>query len=463
MAEQQQIRKSKKGAWRTVSALGIAEAVDNGEGNILSVLFPAIRETLNLDVSHLGTVASVSTIIGLVVRPLWSYLADRYSRKGVLVWVTGVWGLWTLVLGFAGAYWQLFALGIVSSAGLVATSGARDSLIADLFPRERRGRAAGTVTLIAALGGVAAVLFAGRLIEVSDISWRIACWLFGGLSILSGVLMWFLVKEPARGESEEALADTKESTIRQIEAQHPFALRKISLLFRTPSLVIGLLDSFWEPSLWGGLLTFGVTWLVDERGISHSMATYAMGTFAIGLALGGLLGGRFGDWADRRSPRRGRLVVGHLALALAVVVSYLLFRIQWQGHLPYWLLYAAVGLLMEIMYSGAGVPVRMAVTLPELRATSSTLDSIARGLVGFAQSYLIGQIGLRMGLSTALGWTVIGANVLHALIWCAYYVFYPRDTARMQQTLAERRDALVRDVAAQPAAPSGTPALQPAE
>jgi len=463
MAEQQQSGKPKKGAWRTVSALGIAQTVDASEENILGVLFPAIRETLNLDVGHLGAILSLKSIVALGAQPLWSYLADRYSRKGVLVWVTGVWGIWTLILGFAHTYWQLFTLVILSSAGWVARVGAKESLIADLFPREKRGRALGTVWFIASLGGIGVVLFVGRLVEISDISWRIASWLFGSLSLLSGVLMWFLVKEPARGESEEALTNVETSTVRQMESQYPFALRKIPMLFRTPTLMIGLLDSFWGPSLWGGLLTWGVTWLVDERGISHSIATYAVGTFSVGLGLGGFLGGRLGDWADNSNPRRGRLLVGHLALALSILVSYLLYRVVWQGYLPYLLLYAAMGVLMQTLTSGAGEPVRMAVTPPEIRATASTMDSIATGLVGITRSYLIGQIGLRIGLSAVLGWTVIGANALHALIWCSYYAVYPRDAARMQQTLVERRDALVQGVVTQPTRPSRIRALQRAE
>jgi len=118
---------------------------------------------------------------------------------------------------------------------------------------------------------------------------------------------------------------------------------------------------------------------------------------------------------------------------------------------------------MQTLTSGAGEPVRMAVTPPEIRATASTMDSIATGLVGITRSYLIGQIGLRIGLSAVLGWTVIGANALHALIWCSYYAVYPRDAARMQQTLVERRDALVQGVVTQPTRPSRIRALQRAE
>ena len=196
---------------RIIGAVGAAQFVDAAEGNIISALFPAIKDTLNLSVGNLGTILSANRILGLLAQPIWSMLADRYSRKTILIFGTGLWGLWTLIAGFSGNYQQVLLFTILSGIGLMAREGTKGSLIADSFPREERGKALGTIWAIASAGVIIAILIFGPLAEISGLGWRIAFWLFGGLSIISGILIWILVDEPVRGDSEEAFdGGTKE-------------------------------------------------------------------------------------------------------------------------------------------------------------------------------------------------------------------------------------------------------------
>ena len=67
-----------------------AHFVDAGENEALSVMFPTIQKALSLNVGHLGAILSVRQIIGLICRPLWGIVADRTTRKAVLMWGTGL-------------------------------------------------------------------------------------------------------------------------------------------------------------------------------------------------------------------------------------------------------------------------------------------------------------------------------------------------------------------------------------
>ena len=148
-------------------------------------MFPVIAKALSLNVGHLGTRTSFKRILGAIFTPVWGMLADRYSRKAVLVWGTGVWGLWTLLTGFVQNYQQILILAVISGIGLVALQSTPSSLTSDLFKEEERGKAFGIIRAISFVGTVAAILLFGYLARVSVDGWRIAFWLFGGLSIIS--------------------------------------------------------------------------------------------------------------------------------------------------------------------------------------------------------------------------------------------------------------------------------------
>ena len=321
MSDQAGAPKHHKGAWRTLWVMAGAQFVDMAEGHALGNAFPSIKASLGLDVSHLGTIHAVKHFVGMLFGPLWSMAADRYTRKGVLVWGTGVWGLWTILLGFAANYQQLLFLSILSGIGLVALGGPRESLISDLFPREERGRAFGVLEGATFLGLLVAVVIFVPLLKIPDLGWRIIFWVFGGMSVLSGVLMWLFVQEPVRGQSEAALAGVIEQVGQEAEERYRFELHKLTALVQTPTVLLMWLTSVPRTFTMVMLGTFVATWLVDERGFSSSRASAALLPAVIGYGLGSFFGGMLGDWAHKRSPRWGRILTMQGCLAGATLFS----------------------------------------------------------------------------------------------------------------------------------------------
>jgi MFS family permease len=362
-----------------------------------------------------------------------------------LVWITGIWGAWTVLLGFARDFSQVLVLSVLSGIGLAAYGGARQALIADQFPEEDRGRAFGSTYAIASVGVIGGILLLGTLAEISDIGWRIAYWLFGGLSILSGVLIWLLVEEPVRGQSEAALAGAAYELVRTMEAEHPFSFAKLLPLLRIPTVLIYWLTRIPHRLRWVGAVQFGTTWLADERGLSQGMAIYTMGMLTIGLGVGGLLAGPIGDWAYRRNPRNGRVIAGHLVTLITFIASCALFLVEWQGFLAYWILYFILGLAMEVSGAGAETPIFISAVLPEVRSTSAAASGILGSVTAIIGSYVIGQVAVRMGLTSTLLWSVVGATALHTLMWFAFYRVYHRDAGAVQLTLTRRRASLAAD------------------
>jgi len=89
--------KSKKSGW-TLFALGLGYFIDQGEIATIGVLQDAMMRfwnatrTLPIGRTEIGMMETLRTILMTFSAPLWGYAADRFSRKNVLIFGTGVWG-----------------------------------------------------------------------------------------------------------------------------------------------------------------------------------------------------------------------------------------------------------------------------------------------------------------------------------------------------------------------------------
>jgi MFS family permease len=182
---------SKINTGRTMVALGFGYFVDQGEGQAMSVLFPTLQAMWGLSYTQLGVIGTIRNLLQAVTAPFWGFAADKYPRKNVIVFGTGLWGIWTFLCGFAGSYEQLLVLRAISGIGLGCLLPATFSLVADAFPPQRRGRALGTLEGIGTFGIVIGVLALGMM--ATPTLWRFGFFTLGLFSILSGLLVWFLV------------------------------------------------------------------------------------------------------------------------------------------------------------------------------------------------------------------------------------------------------------------------------
>ncbi len=434
MSSQTTTQETSHGRWRALFSIAAAQFVDFGESGALSSLFPVISKALTLNVGHLGTITSVRRVLGMFFTPIWGIIADRYSRKVVLVWGTGVWGLWTLLIGFVQNYQQILALSVVSGIGLVALQSPLNSLISDLFKEKERGKAFGIIRTISFVGTVVAILLFGYLAEASALGWRIAYWLFGGLSILSGLLIWLFVEEPTRGRTETAIVEAGDQTID--EGTFEFSL--VPKIFKTPTMLVVLLEYIPNTFIFTVAINFIVTWLADDRGFAPGEATTTFVMLVVGLAIGSVVGGMIGDRADRANERYGRLIVAHVALIFVAVVAYLLFQIPWEGAIAYWILIFLLGLFIDIRYASAMAPITSAVLLPEIRTTGFAIVQTMYAIMAALAAYVIGQLGVKLGLTGTFLWTANLAIMINVLIWFVFYRTYPGDAKNVQQILAER-------------------------
>ena len=156
-------------AWYVVGVLMIAYTFSFIDRQVLNLLVGPIRADLGL------TDTEISLLQGFAFAVFYTscgiplgVLADRVSRRWLIAIGITVWSVMTAACGLARSFGQLFAARVGVGVGEAALSPPAYSMIADLFPPERRGRAASVYYMGVQLGSSLALLVGGPLIELAS-------------------------------------------------------------------------------------------------------------------------------------------------------------------------------------------------------------------------------------------------------------------------------------------------------
>jgi MFS family permease len=419
---------ARKGRWGSLVAMAFGSVVDNSEGGLINTLFPVIRAALGLDLGALGLLTSISRFARMLFGPLWAMLADRYGRKRILIVVTGIWGIWTMLAGLSQNFTQLLILYAIGVVGTVASEPIANGLLADLFEEEERGKAYGAIRSIGSLAGLVVTPLIGQLANVAD-GWRYGLFIMGGMSIFSGILILFGVREPKR---RTALDDAEVGR---------FKLRDALILFKTPTILLLAVNLLFVTSL--VLFAFFVTYFVDVRGWSTPEAAILYTVFFGGFALSSMLGGFLGDWFDTRFGPKGRVMLMQLYLLVFALFSFLALQIDWGRGVALYIVLFLFGLFGSIGFSGCVLPMVSAVVPPQLSATAfAVLFSLVQGLFSALLSLGLGYMAQAWGLPTVMFWMITVPYAVNAVFWFVFYRVYPRDVAAQQARAAAQVSAL---------------------
>lgn len=196
-------------AWLVVYLCMLAYIFSFIDRQILSLLIEPIKADLDLSDTQFGLLHGLAFSIFYATMgiPIAS-LADRKSRPLIIVIGLTFWSLATAACGLAHSFIQLFIARVCVGAGEAALSPATYSLISDLFPKEKLGRAIAVYSLgsffgagiaflvggtaIAAVSAHGPMLFASILFQ----PWQIVLVAVGLPGLLLALIIFLTVREP---------------------------------------------------------------------------------------------------------------------------------------------------------------------------------------------------------------------------------------------------------------------------
>lgn len=405
--------------------LAFGNAIDNADGNVMTVLGPYIMRALSMDLVLLGWIHAIGRLSRMIFGPLWAMAGDRFDRRTLMVIVTGVWGIWTLLAGTADTAFQFFLFYSIAVVGTVATEPLTASITADLFGEKDRGQAYGVLRSVGYV--VLIVLVPVALVFTRyDEGWRWILFTLGGLSMLSGLLTLLFLKDPGRGVMEEQMAPDE----RLHKADFKFFVATPSLWVLGFSLLL----------LTGAVGTQFFTVFLGSLRVPQSQADYILGIYLVANVVSVLLGGRLGDWAHRLWPQGGRIALMQVYLLVYAGMAALCLVIDW----PLWAyypLFLAFGLVAGVGTPACVLPLISTVVLPETRSTAfGVMLSFVQGAGMAVFSVVLPAVANTWGWNPAFFWILVVPYVVNAVLWGVLYKTVPRDHSRTLAELKRRND-----------------------
>ena len=178
-----------------------------GFGIMIPVL-PFYAEEIGASPTELGLLMAVYSLMQLIFAPMWGKISDRYGRKPVMLVGIGGLALSFFMMAVSTNLWMLYAAriigGILSAANMPTTM----AYAADITTPEDRGKGMGMIGAGIGLGFVFGPALGGIF---SKTSLSLPFYIAGISSILTMLLVLFVLKESSTAESRLKQSQNKES------------------------------------------------------------------------------------------------------------------------------------------------------------------------------------------------------------------------------------------------------------
>jgi MFS family permease len=396
----------------TLALLTVTYFFSYMDRQILAILQEDIKRELVLADWQLGLLAGLAFAIfyatlGIPV----AWLADRASRKNIVAISLAIWSAMTAFGGMAQNFGQLLAARIGVGIGEAGSSPPSHSMIADLYPPEKRAGAMGIYSLGVVLGSAFGTFIGGLVAH--HYGWRAAMYVIGLPGIALAVIVWLFVVEPRRGLSDPQHAAAAAAPIPPLRDGFTAILRNPAALHLVMAVTITSMIGY-------GLTAFGPSYM--QRSLDFTKAEIALYIALPGglcATLSAVLGGKLADRFARTHGlyMQSTMVAVLKALALPFTLGFLLIDQPGLAIAAYF-----INLLLANSYLGPSFALIQGLAPVRQRALWAAITLLVINLVGLGLGpTLVGTIShlLRGPLGEdSLRWSmVLFAAVTPWAIW----------------------------------------------
>jgi ACS family D-galactonate transporter-like MFS transporter len=285
----------------------------------ISVAAPLIREEMGLTTSQLGLVFSAFAYPYAAMQILGGWMADKFGPKKVLIVLSLIWGVATVLTGFAGSVLMLVVLRFVLGIGEGGAFPTATRAFTYWMPVAERGFAQGITHSFARLGG--AITPPIVLIIVAAAGWREAFIVLGAVSLGWTLLYAFFFKDSPDKHRRVTAQELQEIGYRRGDSrQAAKAATPWRRLFRRMWLVT-FVDFCYGWSLWV-YLTWLPSYLKEARGFDLKQLALFTALPLMAGVVGDTLGGVL---SDRIYKRTGNLRLARGAVLFVGLAGSLMF------------------------------------------------------------------------------------------------------------------------------------------
>ena len=390
--------------WLVVGLLWVVALLNYMDRQMLSTM----QQAMKADIAELNRAEAFGALMAVflwiygIVSPFAGIVADRVSRKWLVVGSLFVWSAVTFLMGYSDSFNQLYWLRAFMGISEALYIPSALSLIADWHEGRSRSLAIGVhmtgLYVGQAVGGFGATLAA-------MLSWQSAFHWFGIVGVVYSVVLMLLLQEKERNRKDRSQVsgvknrETKDSVFKGLGVVlSTWAFWIILFFFAAPSLP-GWATKNWLPTLFA-----------ENLGIPMSSAgpistiTIAVSSF-VGVIFGGWLSDR---WVQR--DLRGRIYTSAIGLGMTIPALCLLGV----GHSL--LAVVGAGLLFGVgygMFDANNMPILCQFISSKYRATAYGIMNMTGVFAGALVTQVLGR--WTDGGNLGFGFVLLGGVVAVAL------------------------------------------------
>jgi multidrug resistance protein len=260
-----------------LTALNLLNYADR---NVLFAVQPLVQDDFHLTNAQIGYLTSAFLGFYMLAAPFVGPLADRYSRKPIIVLGALFWSGLTLLTAVTHTYTELLIRHTLVGVGEATFVTIAPTFVADLFAEKKRGRILGVFYLAIPVGSAAGYLLGGYL--APHYGWRFPFYIAAAPGFLLALAVLFL-KEPERGQFDSVKETPERETILGLARNPAFLTSTLGMAAMTFSL--------------GGIQVWIPKFLFSERGYTLESANLAFGiVIVVDGIVAALAGGWLGDY-----------------------------------------------------------------------------------------------------------------------------------------------------------------------
>lgn len=413
------MKNTKNYPWLVVALLWFVALLNYMDRQMLSTM----RDSMSLDIAELssaerfGNLMAVFLWVYALMSPFAGAIADKLSKKWLIVGSLFVWSSVTLLMGFAETFNQVYWLRALMGVSEALYIPAGLALIAEYHTGKSRSLAIGVhmtgLYMGQAIGGFGATVAA-------YLTWHSTFFWFGVVGVAYSLVLIMLLHD-------------KEPDVQvKVESKRAFSpLESIQDFFKVFGILLSNM-SFWiilfyfaAPSLPGWATKNWLPTLFQESlGVDMSIAgPISTITIAVSSFIGVIIGGTLSDkWVQKNL--RGRIFTGAIGLGLTIP-SLLLLGLGTGGTA------ILAGILFGVgfgMFDANNMPILCQFISAKHRATAYGIMNLVGVAAGAYVTQLLGSMSENIGLG--LGFALLSVVVLLAL--CLQLFFLRPTTDNME-------------------------------
>jgi MFS family permease len=404
----------------------VVNVMDRG---VLAVLLQSIKQEFSFSDTQLGILSGITfaffySTLGVPI----AMLADRTVRKNVLAACCALWSAMTALCGAAVGFWSLAAARAGTAVGEAGGSPPSHSLISDYFRREQRATALSIYALGVPVGAMLGQFLGGWSNQFYG--WRTTFMLIGLPGLVVAALVYFTVREPPRGLSDQAKAPRADAP--PLKEVLKFLLSYAS--FRHMCLAAALHSVVW----YSGSQMNGAFFARYHQMESGEYGSW-LALFSIIGAAGTMLGGVLSDRMSTKF-RDQRWYMWVPGIATLIMVPF-----QFTSYLSHdlWVVVPSfcVMFIFASMFFGPSFAVTQGLATLRTRSVATSILLFVQTFIGLGLGpLLVGMVSDHLApthgdaVSLAYGLVVIGL----ANIWAAGHYFWGARTIRENFANTER-------------------------